>query len=554
MGKSIKNSKNRRMTIFVVGGVMSGVGKGVVTATIGTLLKECGLNVTAMKVDPYINVDAGTMNPIEHGEVFVTKDGLETDQDIGNYERFLNQDIPRANYMTTGMVYQSVIKRERSLGYGGKTVEAVPHIPLEVIQRIRNAQKVNKADITIVEIGGTLGEYQNVLFLEAARMMKRDAPADVLTVLVSYMPVPATLGEMKTKPTQYAIKLMNETGLFPDLIVARSTHAIDDVRKEKLGRNCGLAQEDVIAAPDVSSIYDVPAAFKKQHVAENILSKLGLRKVCPMNSKWTSFSRKINQTGKQVKIGIVGKYFSTGDFVLGDVYLCVLEALKHASWQLKAKPELVWINSEELEKHPKDVNKILKGLDGILIPGGFGNRGVEGKLVAVRYAREKKVPYLGLCYGMQLAVIEVARHVLGYKDANTTEINSQTKNPVIHLMNEQEERLKNARYGGSMRLGDYPCVLTKGSLARSLYGHEFVVERHRHRYEYNLQYRAELEKAGLICSGTSPDGNLMEIVEWKNHPFFIASQFHPEFLSRPMNPHPLFLGFIKAALSTKKRA
>ncbi len=548
MGKQQKSSEKRRMTIFVVGGVMSGVGKGVVTASIGTLLKECGINVTAMKIDPYINVDAGTMNPTEHGEVFVTKDGMETDQDIGNYERFLNQDIPRVNYMTTGIVYKSVIERERSLGYGGKTVEAVPHIPLEIISRIRAAQEASDADITMVEIGGTLGEYQNVLFLEAARMMKRDHPKDVLTVLVSYMPVPATLGEMKTKPTQYAIKLLNESGMFPDLIVARSTHAIDDVRKAKLSRNCGLNPEDVVAAPDVDSIYKVPSDYKKQKVAQNILNKLGLGVKCPTKSKWDEFSKKIDKDGKPVKIGVVGKYFSTGDFVLGDVYLCVLEALKHAAWDLGAKPELVWINSEELEKNPKNVGKFFKGLDGILIPGGFGNRGVEGKLLAVKYAREKKMPYLGLCYGMQMAAIEAARNVLGYKDANTTEINPKTKHPVIHLMNEQEEKMKNTNYGGTMRLGDYPCVLKDDSIAKKLYGADIIIERHRHRYEFNPKYRDELEKIGLIASGYSPDDTLVEILEWKNHPFFVAAQFHPEFLSRPFKPHPLFVGFIKAAL------
>ncbi len=545
---SKKSSKKRRMTIFIVGGVMSGVGKGVVTASIGALLKECGLNITAMKIDPYINVDAGTMNPTEHGEVFVTKDGMETDQDIGNYERFLNQDIPRVNYMTTGTVYSSVIERERSLGYGGKTVEAVPHIPLEIIDRIKKAQKLNDADITLVEIGGTLGEYQNVLFLEAARMMKRDNPADVLTVLVSYMPVPATLGEMKTKPTQYAIKLLNESGMFPDLIVARSTHAIDDVRKAKLSRNCGLNPEDVVAAPDVDSIYKVPTEFKKQKVAQIVLDKFKLKQRCPVKSKWTDFTKKINHDGKPVKIGVVGKYFSTGDFVLGDVYLCVLEALKHASWKLGAKPELIWINSEEIEKKPKDIGKIFKDLDGILIPGGFGTRGVEGKLMAVRYAREKKIPYLGLCYGMQMAVIEATRNVLGLKDATSTEINPKSKNPVIHLMNEQEEKMNNTNYGGTMRLGDYPCVLKDDTLTRKLYGKEFVVERHRHRYEYNPSYRKRLESAGLVASGASPDDSLVEIVEWKDHPFFVASQFHPEFLSRPFAPHPLFLGFIKAAL------
>jgi len=540
------------MTIFVVGGVMSGVGKGVVTASMGALLKECGLGVTAIKIDPYINVDAGTMNPVEHGEVFVTKDGAETDQDMGNYERFLDEDIPRVNYMTTGAVYKTVIERERALGYGGKTVEAVPHIPLEIISRIRAAQKASDADVTFVEIGGTVGEYQNVLFLEAARMMRREEPNNVIVVLVSYMPVPATLGEMKTKPTQYAVKALNEVGLFPDLIVARSTHAIDEVRKAKLGFNCGVNGEDVIAAPDVPSIYDVPALFRKQNVPQRIFEKLKIKGKCPRESAWEGFSKKIHRPGKPVRIGIVGKYFSTGDFVLGDVYLCVIEALKHACWHVGATPQIAWINSEEIEKHPKEVNKILHGLDGILIPGGFGTRGIEGKIMAIRYAREHKIPYFGLCYGMQLATVEVARHVLGWTDAHTTEIDKDTKHPVIHLMNEQEERLRSANYGGTMRLGEYPCVLSPQSVVRRLYGHEFVMERHRHRYEFNPAYRDQLEQAGLHCTGVSPDGKLVEIVEWKGHPFFVGTQFHPEFLSRPFRPHPLFVGFVTACKGKKK--
>ncbi len=525
---------------------MSGVGKGVVTASVGALLKECGLSVTAMKIDPYLNVDAGTMNPIEHGEVFVTKDGLEADQDLGNYERFLDTDIPRVNYMTTGSVYQTVIARERSLGYGGKTVEAVPHIPLEIISRIQHAQTANDADITMVEIGGTLGEYQNVLFLEAARMMKRQEPENVLTIMVSYMPVPASLGEMKTKPTQYAVKLLNETGLFPDLIVARSTHVIDEPRKEKLSRNCGVEPEDVIAAPDVSSIYDVPSSFRKQHVPERILKKLGIQKQVPTVSRWDGLSERIHRETPVVRIGVVGKYFSTGDFVLGDVYLCVLEALKHASWEVGVTPEICWINSEELETRHAESENPLDGLAGILIPGGFGNRGIQGKLQAVRYARERGVPYLGLCYGLQMVVIEAARNVLGYPDAHTTEVSSDTDHPVIHLMNEQEERLKQGHYGGTMRLGDYPCVLQEQTLARKLYGVSKITERHRHRYEFNSAYRTALEAAGLRCSGLSPDGRLVEMVEWENHPFFIASQFHPEFVSRPFRPHPLFVGFIRA--------
>jgi len=550
----INLAANRPLTIFVVGGVMSGVGKGVSTASIATLLKECDLNVTTMKIDPYINVDAGTINPIEHGEVFVTHDGLETDQDIGNYERFLNQNILRVNYMTTGQVYRTVIENERALKYGGRTVEAVPDIPLEIIRRIKKAQQINKSDVTLVEIGGTLGEYQNVLFLEAARMMKRDNPKDVLMVLVSYLPVPSALGEMKTKPTQAAIKLMNETGLFPDFVIARSTHVIDEVRKEKLSRSCGLSPADIIAAPDVKSIYSVPSYFKKQGVAQRILDKFGLDQVCPKDTRWDEMKGLVEKEQKnKVKIGVVGKYFSTGDFVLSDVYLCVLEALKHAGWNMGVGLDVVWINSEEIEQDKDKIGELLGGLQGIVVPGGFGVRGIEGKLETIKYVRENNIPYLGLCYGMQLAIIETARNVLNLEDANTTEIDPSCKNPVIHLMNEQEEKMKNADYGGSMRLGACPCHIQKDSLAFKLYDKDLVEERHRHRYEVNIKYKNELEKeGGLLFSGVSPDENLMEIAERSEHRFFIATQFHPEFLSRPFNPHPLFLGFLKASLEVDK--
>jgi CTP synthase len=526
---------------------MSGVGKGIATASIGALLKARGLRVTAVKIDPYLNVDPGTLNPVEHGEVFVTKDGLETDQDIGNYERFLDEDLHRVNCMTSGSVYQAVINRERALGYGGKTVEAVPHIPLEVIGRIKEAAKLADADVTLIEIGGTVDEYQNVLFLEACRMMRLEAPKDVLVVLVSYMPVPNSIGEMKSKPTQYAVRTLNGSGIQPDLIVCRSTHPIDPPRKQKLSVNCNVAPEDVIAAPDVPSIYEVPLRFREEHVTERIVQKLNLKNPAPGLNGWKDLVARIKSSTQPVRIGVVGKYFSTGDFVLTDSYLSVLEAVKHAAWHIKRKPEIVWLNSEDFEANPKSLAKTLKGLDGILIPGGFGTRGIEGKLMAIRYAREHKIPYLGLCYGMQLATVEVARNVLGWKDANTTEINPGTSRPVIHLMNEQEEKMKDRNYGGSMRLGEYPCVVKKGTLAHKLYGSDKIMERHRHRFEANPVYRCELEAAGLIVSGESPDGTLAEIVEFKGHPFFVASQFHPELLSRPFRPHPLFLGFVKAA-------
>ena len=544
---SSPNMKRRRTYVFIAGGVMSGVGKGIASASLGALLKARGLHVTAVKIDPYINVDAGTMNPVEHGEVFVTSDGDETDQDIGNYERFLDEDITRVNYMTTGRVYLSVIERERALGYGGKTVEVVPHVPLEIINRIKTAAKLNDADVTIIEIGGTVGEYQNVLYLEAARMMKSETPGDVLVGLVSYLPVPGALGEMKSKPTQYAVRTLNGTGIQPDFIIGRSTHPIDRPRKEKIAVNCSMQPEDVMSAPDVSSIYEVPLNLEHEGLADRVVKKLKLRKKEADLAPWEGLWQRIQSSTKPVKIGIVGKYVSTGDFVLTDAYLSVLEAVKHAAWSIQRKPEIIWINAEELEMNPKSVSDVLKGLDGILVPGGFGTRGIEGKLLAIRYAREKKIPYLGLCYGLQLATVEFARNVLDLKDANTTEINPKTPYPVIHLMNEQEERMKNKHYGGTMRLGSYDCLLRSGSKAQALYGQDEIVERHRHRYECNPEYRDELEEAGLIPSGLSPDGQLVEIIELRNHPFFMASQFHPEFLSRPFRPHPMFVGFVKAA-------
>ncbi len=530
---------------------MSGVGKGVATASIGALLKARGLKVTAVKIDPYINIDPGTLNPLEHGEVFVTKDGLETDQDIGNYERFLNEDLTRTNYMTTGSVYLSVIQRERALGYHGKTVEVVPHIPMEVISRIKHAAAKADADVTIIEVGGTVGEYQNILFLEACRMMKLETPGDVAIVLVSYLPVPGSLGEMKSKPTQYAVRSLNSAGLQPDLVICRSTHPIDETRKRKISVFCNVAPEDVIAAPDVTSIYEVPLRFRKEGVSKRLMEKLGLRLRPIKLGAWEDLNRRIKKSAKSVRIGVIGKYFSTGDFTLSDSYLSVLEAIKHAAWKLGRKPEIIWLNSEDFERRPASLAKSLKGIHGILIPGGFGTRGVEGKIKAIRYAREKKIPYLGLCYGMQLATVEAARHLLGWRDAQTTEINPKTKHPVIHLMNEQAEKMKDKNYGGTMRLGEYPCVLKAGSVARKLYGSARILERHRHRFEANPIYRKDLAKVGLDVTGVSPDGKLAEIVEYKNHPFFVGVQFHPELTSRPLRPHPLFLGFVKAAAKRK---
>ncbi len=529
---------------------MSGVGKGVASASIGAIMKARGLKVTAVKIDPYINVDAGTMNPVEHGEVFVTRDGDETDQDIGNYERFLDEDILKVNYMTTGRVYLSVIQRERSLGYGGKTVEVVPHVPEEVISRIKAAATYHDADVTIIEVGGTVGEYQNILFLEAARILQHEKPDDVLIGLVSYLPVPGNLGEMKTKPTQYAVRTMNSAGLQPDFIIGRSDFPIDEPRKKKMAIHCSVQPEQIISAPDVSSIYDVTAHYEREGLGKLIVKKLNLKKTKPNLRQWNALTNRIANNRDSLPIGIISKYAVTGSFNLSDAYLSVIEAIKHACWKIGRKPTLVWIDAEDLEKNPANAQKLLKGLKGIIVPGGFGSRGIEGKIRAIQYAREKKIPFLGLCYGMQMATVEFARHVLHLKDAHTTEINPKTSNPVIHLMNEQQEKMKNKSYGGSMRLGDFPCYLKAGSMARKLYGEEMVLERHRHRFEYNPEYRAKFEKAGLISSGMSPDNSLTEIIELKGHPFFMGSQFHPEYTSRPMRPHPLFLGFAKA--TTKK--
>ncbi|HTK04353.1 MAG TPA: CTP synthase [Candidatus Eisenbacteria bacterium] len=537
--------------IFVVGGVMSGVGKGAACASIGRILQSRGYAVTALKIDPYINVDAGTMNPVEHGEVFVTVDGDETDQDIGNYERFLDIDITSVNYMTTGRVYRTVIEKERNLEYGGKTVEVVPHVPEEVIRRIKAAQRRAKADFTMIEIGGTVGEYQNVLFLEAARMMRLEHPKDVLVILVSYLPIPAKTGEMKTKPTQYAVRTLNSAGIQPDLILARAERPLDEPRRRKLSVFCNVSEDSVISAPDVDSIYQIPVNFEQEDIGGTILRKFGLRSRKRDLKDWARFVRGIKSVTKPVRIGIVGKYFSTGSFTLADSYLSVIEALKHASWKLGFKPELTWLNAEEYENDPRKL-KELSAYDGILIPGGFGSRGVEGKIKAVRYCREKKIPYFGLCYGMQLATIEFARHVAGLKGANTQEVDPATPHPVIHIMPGQEAIVREKKYGGSMRLGEYPCILAQSTVSRRAYASPEIKERHRHRYEVNNAYRERLREAGLVFAGTSPDGLLVEIVEIKDHPFFVGVQFHPEFRSRPLRPHPLFLAFIKACTRKKR--
>ena len=538
--------------IFVVGGVMSGVGKGVTSSSIALLLQARGLNVTAIKIDPYINVDAGTMNPTEHGETFVLKDGLETDQDMGNYERFLNKDLPALNYMTTGSVYLSVIQKERNLEYGGKNVEVVPDIPLEVISRIKKAQKAAQADVVLIEIGGTVGEYQNVLFLEAVRMMKSEQPDDVAVVMVSYLPVPGSIGEMKTKPTQTAVRTLNSAGVFADVIVARSPVAVDQKRKEKIATFCNVRAENVISAPDVSSIYDIPMNYENDQLSLRLCHVLGLSTKKPADlAAWKKFVSRSKSGVDTVKIAVVGKYFNSGDFVLSDVYLSVLEAIKYSAYSLNLKPEITYLSS--LHFTDKDKLKELKKYDGILVPGGFGKTGIEGKLNVIEYARRQKIPYFGICYGMQLAVLEYAKNVLKLKSVSTEEIDPKAEHLIIGVMEEQRAKIANKEMGGSMRLGQYEAVLKKGSLAQKAYKATDILERHRHRFEVNPTYIEALEKAGLMFTGKSPSGELMEIAELPvtTHPFFLGVQFHPELQARPLSPHPLFTAFVKASYESK---
>ncbi len=541
--------------IFVVGGVMSGIGKGIATSSIARILKSKGFNTTALKIDPYINVDAGTMNPTEHGEVFVLDDGYETDQDMGNYERFLDRDIPEVNYMTTGRVYQEVIRRERNLEYKGKNVQVVPDVPLEVIRRIEAAAQNAQADVAVVEVGGTIGEYENILFLEAARMLKQKYPHDVAVVMLSYVPIPNNIGEMKTKPTQHASRELNSVGLQADVILARATLPLDEKRKEKIALFCNVSPERVISAPDVESIYDVPINFEKDGLGDILTTVLGLPERPTDFTEWNTFLDKMRSATQVVPIAVVGKYFNSGDFVLSDVYISVLEALKAAGYHNGAKVQISYLSSQDFETGKLPLEELNK-YAGVLIPGGFGATGVEGKIKVIQYIREHKIPFFGLCYGMQLAVVEYARHMAGMPDAHTAEIDPASPHPVIAVMETQKENVATGNLGGTMRLGGYPCLLKEGSVAREAYGQQEVRERHRHRYEVNPKFVTEIEKAGLVFSGTSPSGELMEIAELpKNvHPFFLGTQFHPELLSRPLHSHPLFLAFIKASIENKKPA
>lgn len=536
--------------IFVIGGVMSGVGKGIATSSIGKILQARGFSVNLVKADPYLNIDAGNMHPTEHGECFVLDSGLETDQDMGNYERFLNRDAKREDYMTSGMVYQAVIDGERALKYGGKCVEAIPHVRDEIIKRFEDAAEVNQSDISVIEIGGTVGDYQNMMFIEAARVMWARNKRDVIFVLVSYLPVPGSIGEMKTKPTQNAIRQLNAHGVQPDVIIARSPVAIDDRRKEKIANSCTIKPQNVISAPDISSVYDVPLNFEHDNLSNVLLEELSLEPRQNSDlSEWAAFAKRAHNGTREIKIAVVGKYFDSGDFVLSDAYISVIEAIKYSSYAEDAKPKLEWIDSKDFESGKKPID-YLATFDGVVVPGGFGTTGIDGILMAVRFARENKIPYLGLCYGMQLLTIEYARNVAGIADAHTVEVDPHTNNPVIDIMPEQKKLVLEGKYGGTMRLGAYVAEIAPGTIAAEVYRGTQASGRHRHRYEVNPEYIERLEKAGLVFSGKSKDGRLMEIAELPRdqHPFMLGTQYHPELTARPLSPEPVFTGFIKAIL------
>lgn len=534
--------------IFVSGGVISGVGKGVTTASISLLLKSQGYKVSPFKCDPYINVDAGTMNPTEHGEVFVTDDGAETDQDLGNYERFLNESLSKYNFTTTGKVYSEIIAQERRLEFNGRCVEVVPDVPNEIINQIKDLARRSKSEIVIIEIGGTVGEYQNALFLEANRILKLLNPSDVIHIHVGYLPTPKSIGEMKSKPMQQSVRMLNSYGIQPDFLIARSELAMDEKRKEKIALFCNVSHDKIISNPDVESIYDIPLTLERQKFCHKILKSLKLPSSVhtPKLKSWEKFVSSIKSPKKTVKIAVVGKYFSTGDFSLKDSYISVIEALKHAGVANKVAIELSWVDSEDLSSDKK-THEILLQYSGIVVPGGFGTRGVDGIIRAIKYARTQNIPYLGLCYGLQLAVIEFCRNILNITDADTTEISPKTKNPVIDIMLSQKTKLITKDMGGTMRLGIYKCKISPKTLAKKIYIHSVIYERHRHRYEVNNSYLTRMQKAGLVISGVNPENNLVEIIENPANTFFIASQFHPELLSRPLSPHPLFVSFIASS-------
>ncbi len=552
--------RKRTKYIFVSGGVLSSLGKGLTTASLGMLLQAKGYRVTIVKCENYLNLDAGLINPIEHGDAFLCEDGTEADMDLGNYERFLGRDLGRHNFVTLGQIYKSVIERERNFGYNGEDVEAIPHVTDEIIARLKYAANQDQADICIVELGGTVGEYQNVLYYEAARIMKVSGGETVAHVHVSYMPTPSHIGEPKTKPTQLSVKQLNAMGIQPDYVVVRGEYELDSRRRERLALFCSVPPSHVINNPDLDTIYALPLVFHAQKLDSQILSTLSLKDKPSNLREWQAMVAKIRAPRKKrVKVAIVGKYFETGNYLLVDSYAALVEALNHAASRLGCELEIKHINSKKIETQG---TKSLEGANGIIVPIGWGPRGTEGMIEAIKYARVGKIPYLGLCYGMQLAVVEYARSVLGLKSASSEEINPATNDPVIHIIPAQKRNLKKRAYGGTMRLGAWDCVLKPGTRVHEIYARynlfknkakRIASERHRHRYEVNNSYVRRLESKGMVISGKSQDEGLVEFVELKNsdHPFFVGTQAHPEYKSRPLSPHPLFLEFLKAAFIHK---
>ena len=523
------NSKTKY--IFVTGGVVSGLGKGITAASLGRLLKNRGYKVVNQKFDPYINVDPGTMSPYEHGEVFVTDDGAETDLDLGHYERFTDENLTKNSSITMGKIYQEVIERERRGDYLGKTVQVIPHITNAIKEKIYSFEKEN-VDIVITEIGGTVGDIEGLSIIEAIRQVGlENQPENVVYIHVTLLPYISGSNELKSKPTQHSVKELQSFGIKPDILVCRTEVDIPDNLRDKIALFCNVRRESVIANKTASCLYEVPLMLEKEGLAEEVCKHLKLEKNKPNNREWEKLNEKIKKiSNKEVTVGIVGKYIK-----LEDSYLSVIESLKHAGIENGATVKVKLIDAEKITKD--NVKEMLSGCNGIVVPGGFGNRGIEGKIQAIKYVRENKIPFLGICLGMQMAVVEFARNVLKYEDANSEEFDELTEHPVIHLMYDQKDVTKK---GGTMRLGSYPCVIKKGSLASKIYKTDEISERHRHRFEYNNEYREKMEKNGLMIAGTSPNGKLVEIVELKNHPFFIACQFHPEFKSRPDRPAPLF--------------
>lgn len=564
-----RTKQKKTKYIFVSGGVISGIGKGITAASLALLLKSAGYKVAPIKFEGYLNIDAGTINPIEHGDTFLCEDGTETDMDIGTYEKYLDEDMGKENFCTMGKIYQHIIEKERRFEYNGEDVEAV-HISDEIIDRINNVAKVRNADIVLIELGGTAGEYWNVFYYEAARMLTLKNPGDVIHIHVSYVPTPGHLGEPKTKPTQLSVRTLNSMGIQPDFIVARSEKYLDKRRRDRFALFCNMHPEDIISAPDADHVYQVPFMLHDQGMDARVMRKLGLPVKKPNLSAWRKLNEKIEKSQeKEITIAIVGKYFGTGDYQLRDSYAALFDALDHAGWEQGAHIKTRWVDAEKVEaaikkakserRDPQEgVQEIIGNPDGIIVPIGWGERGSEGMIASASYARKTKIPYLGLCFGMQLAAVAFARDVLGYTDANSEEINPKTKHPVIHFIKTQKELIKKRAYGGTMRLGGWDAVVKKGTRAYEIYEQcngfknkqkNLTSERHRHRYEFNGEYAKEFEQKGMVISARSLNENLVEIIELpkKEHPFYMATQGHPEYKSRPNKPHPFFVEFVKAA-------